>query len=56
MKKLIFIILILISIWLLFQLYVAVASEKSIYQVIPYLNDVQSSPPERRLLLVGKND
>ncbi len=56
MKKLIFILFIFVFIWVLLQLYQAVAAEKvTTKRVVPYLNDTQIIPTKKRMLLVDKN-
>ena len=52
MKKLIFILLIFVIIWLALQFYKVIDNKKMTSQVVPYLNDTQVITVKRRMILV----
>ena len=53
MKRLVFILFVIVLIWLLVQLYASVTGENLSGGVIPYFGDVQNNESERHMLLIG---
>ena len=53
MKRLVFVLFVIVLVWLLVQLYASVTGEKFSGGVIPYFDDIQNNESERHMMLIS---